>query len=155
MASDNDYAQIHALATLLRSELERMPYRSRPLFMMHFPQGSASESTLLLGALLFDHGLAGFDYVAGERGAYAQNDWSSHAWLTRGDLVVDITADQFEDAPEAVIVSAQSRWHDQFILTSRERADFRLLPGCSALQPIYDHIVSASNAQPQPRQATG
>ncbi|MEM7763798.1 MAG: hypothetical protein AAF290_06925 [Pseudomonadota bacterium] len=155
MASNNDYAQTHALATQLRSELERLPYRSRPLFMMHFPHGAASESSLLLGALLLDHGLEGFDYVAGERGAYAQHDWSSHAWLTRGDLVVDITADQFDDAPAAVIVSPRSSWHDQFILTSRERADFRLLPGCATLQPIYDQILAAIPTQAGERRAAG
>ena len=38
--------------------------------------------------------------------------WSYHSWLQRGNLIIDITADQFEEISEQVIVSTSSRWHE-------------------------------------------
>jgi len=38
----------------------------------------------------------------------------THAWIERDGVIVDITADQFDDVEQAVIVTADRTWHDQF-----------------------------------------
>lgn len=43
-------------------------------------------------------------------------DWpieQSHFWLEQSRFIIDITADQFEDCAESVIVTADRSWHDQ------------------------------------------
>jgi hypothetical protein len=44
----------------------------------------------------------------------------SHAWLRRDRLVVDITADQFEDQNRPVIVEIESEWHELFDLDAAD-----------------------------------
>ncbi|AWL05883.1 hypothetical protein DIR46_16580 [Massilia oculi] len=69
--------------------------------------------SLVLGQVLDDEGIDGFMYVCGHK--YSESGAvSSHAWLQNGDWVVDITADQFEDVDDAVIVSNCSTWHDEW-----------------------------------------
>ena len=46
------------------------------------------------------------------------------AWLQRGNLVIDISADQFEDQNSPVVVMRNSIWHEGFEGTSEGRADF-------------------------------
>jgi len=83
----------------------------------------------LLGAYLNDSGERGFVYVSGERGSKDDDSWTTHAWIERDGLVVDITCDQFPDAPAAVIVSPNSDWHRCFESKSQGGADFRSLQG--------------------------
>jgi hypothetical protein len=74
-----------------------------------------------LAKYLERNGHAGFAYVLGTRNG------GSHAWLGRGALIVDITADQFEDQPRSVIVDTVSNWHASFRLDSEDQrhpADF-------------------------------
>jgi len=65
-------------------------------------------------------GLGQFDYVLGER------DGGSHAWLGRNELVVDITADQFEEMPHPVVVERSSLWHASFHTEVLHVADFEI-----------------------------
>jgi hypothetical protein len=37
---------------------------------------------------------------------------NSHAWVEQGQVLADITADQFTDVPDRVIVTADRSWHD-------------------------------------------
>jgi hypothetical protein len=98
--------------------------------MKSFPNGACGDTALLLGGFLVDLGHSGFDYICGERGTQADNTWTSHAWLQRGHLFVDITADQFEDAPGSVIVELNSTWHQSFEVTrAPENGDFRAWSG--------------------------
>ena len=47
-----------------------------------------------------------------------------HAWLQRDNLTVDITADQFPDQPQSVIVALNSDWHKTFECDHEDVADF-------------------------------
>lgn len=123
-------ARIEQLAHRLRFAIERVPRAELPLGMRVFPNGACGDASLLLGAYFVDSGVQGFGYVHGSRGVHDESRWTWHAWLERAGLVVDITADQFPDAPAAVIVSANSTWHDGFALEkTREPADFRQWQG--------------------------
>ncbi len=84
--------------------------------------------TLLLGTYLTEQGLGVFEYVYGQRGRCdtEPSTWQSHAWLCQGPLIVDITADQFPEVPEPVIVTNASAWHGAFEQEARHVADFRV-----------------------------
>lgn len=73
-------------------------------------------------------GLGTFDYVLGEKGD------RTHAWIQHGDIIIDITADQFTEIDQAVIVAANSVWHEQFTSSVLHEADFM----------IYDNYTRAT-----------
>ncbi len=52
-------------------------------------------------------------------GLYCKRGWQSHVWLEAGGLIVDITCDQYAEAPGPVIVAASSPWHDTFQTQAR------------------------------------
>ena len=121
-----------------------IPVERRPIGMQLFPSGACGDATLLLGAYFKDQSIDGFKYICGERGTHQDNTWTSHAWLQHGNCVVDITADQFSDAPAAVIVAAPSAWHSAFEAESPQESDFRLWSGYGAelLRPMYSAILN-------------
>lgn len=108
--------------------------------MSEYPRGACSDASMLLGAFLADCGFIDFDYVSGHRGNMEDNSWSSHAWLQAGEMVIDITAGQFEDAPEQVIVALPSSWHQQFEVVQREQYDFRSFSKSPYLIELYSRI---------------
>jgi len=111
----------------VREALERMPQQRRPITLANFPSGSCGDTCLVVGTYLHEvYGLPMFDYVCGERGSQEDNSWTSHAWLQKDDLIVDITADQFPDGPGKVIVAEQSLWHQQFETEVQHSASLRL-----------------------------
>jgi len=82
-----------------------------------FPDGCCGDAALLLGMYLANEGFGEPEYVAGNRG-----EWS-HAWVELGGLVVDVTADQFDDEDQAVVVrAAPSAWHSGFEEHTRHAA---------------------------------
>jgi hypothetical protein len=111
---------------------------------MHaFPRGACSDASLLLGAWLADNGRSGFDYVCGLR-IDNEGNCISHGWRARGDLVVDITADQFTDGPGSVVVASPSPWHEREfeVETRHSETDFRIWRGADDrhLFEVYDEL---------------
>jgi hypothetical protein len=135
--------RISTIAQDMRRAIEAAPKDKLPFPMAKFPRAACMDASLLLGAYLVDCGENDFLYVCGERGLQDDKTWTSHGWLARDNLIVDITADQFEDAPTAVIVERNSVWHRQF-RGSRlpERSDFRVWTGCGTdhLHTIYARL---------------
>lgn len=78
-----------------------------PANVKDFPLGACGDTTEMLGQYLDDRGFGVWMYIQGHR----DTDGWTHAWLERDGVVIDITADQFEDVTEPVIVSATSTWH--------------------------------------------
>ncbi len=135
--------QIEAIAVQVRRAIECLPVAQRPITMSAFPAGSCGDATLLLGTYLKDEGQDGFVYVSAERGIQSDNTWTSHAWLARGTLVVDITADQFPDGPSAIVVSDPSVWHSQFDIEDTYSSDLRTWSGVEKLLQVYSRIRSS------------
>ena len=132
-------AEIEILARRMRSAIEKIPHEKLPLTMSSFPVGSCGDVSLLLGAYFSDCGIDGFQYVSGCRGRRNDNTWESHAWLARESLIVDITADQFDDGPREIIVSEKSAWHRAFEKERGQPSDFRVWsgPGIHHLHVMY------------------
>ena len=125
MCSSALFSKIAELALNFRAVIEATDTNLRPIGLQDFPYGSCGDTCLLLGAYFNDMGVFGFQYVCGTRGSHQDNSWTSHAWLTRGKLIVDITADQFHDTNEEVIVSLNSTLHNTFEVEEISASDYR------------------------------
>lgn len=75
-----------------------------------FPHGSCGDASILLGEYLSGLGYGDWNYIPGTR---IRDDFS-HAWIEQNGVIVDITADQFDDVNEPVIVTRSRDWHGQF-----------------------------------------
>ena len=72
-----------------------------------FPKGSCGDASELLGQYLSDSGLGTWGYRSGMQ----LDPVFSHAWVERDGLIVDITADQFPDVSEPVLLTTDRTWH--------------------------------------------
>ena len=113
---------IRADATAFRVALETCEKATMPIGFSQFPLGSCGDATVLLGTYLTDRGHGVFDYMLGLRGT----DRASHAWLQAGNLVVDITADQFPEINSPVIVTQKGEWHALWNGEAQHVADYRI-----------------------------
>ncbi len=111
-------------AAQFRRAIERTDPAKLPIGLRTFPVGACGDATLLLGAHLKSLGFGSFEYVLGRRGE--GEDRHSHAWLRQGDILIDITADQFQEIEAPVIVATTSDWHGTFEVEVPHEADFRV-----------------------------
>lgn len=106
-----DKDRVEALAIAVRRAIELCDPTELP--WQHFPRGACGDTALILGQVLHEAGITGFEYICGNK--YNENGaCSSHAWLRNGEWIVDITADQFADIDVPVTVTRNSEWHDQW-----------------------------------------
>lgn len=96
---------VRSVASRFRSALERGGL-SLPI-LAKFPSGCCGAASDLLGQYLTDSGLGVWQYRMG----FHEDSLASHAWLERDDLTLDITADQFPNVAEPVVLTATPTWH--------------------------------------------
>ena len=113
-----DLEVLKRLSSRFRAAIKKCEPKSLPVSLQCFPRGACGDAALLLAKYLEEHGYGLFDYVLGER------EGRSHAWLQSGSLIVDITADQFEDQDVPVIVTRDNSWHSTFHGEIEHVADF-------------------------------
>jgi hypothetical protein len=119
--------RIRTLATRFRRAIEACGPASLHIGMDRFPRGSCGDATPLLGTFLIEQGCSQFDYMLGHLPCKDPEEIPhSHAWLQRGDLVVDITADQFPGIDSPVIVTEPSPWHATLEGVRQNKADYRI-----------------------------
>lgn len=87
-----------------RARLEQYD-QDHGLTLQSFPNGACGDASILLAHHLSRHGYGPYRYVCGRHGD------ASHVWLTDGEVIIDITADQFADFDTPVFVAASSSWH--------------------------------------------
>ncbi|ASF47499.1 hypothetical protein [Methylovulum psychrotolerans] len=130
--------KLKSLALEFRSAIMQCDPETLPDGLQDFPHGACGDTALLLAKYLRDHECGKFDYVLGEREGY------THAWLQQGALIVDITADQFDDNDLAIFVSVDHRWHFKFKGMVENMADLdcydEYTAGC--LQAAYEKILA-------------
>ena len=139
---DHEKSQVREHAGRFRAALEGLAGSCGYAGLAAFPLGSCGDAVPLLGAYLIDVNVGAFDYIHGERGRQAKGDWRSHAWLRCDDLIVDITADQFDDLTIPVVVTRDDSWYRVFRTENRGLADFRR-DACAApkLAAIYKLLI--------------
>ena len=111
----------------------------------NFPKDCCHHAAALLRLYLFDQGLGLFDKAEGRR-----PDGREHVWVRQNDIVIDITADQFDEGQAKVIVTRHSPWHAAWQLAESRSTDEAML-NCSRdfyskQYPVYPLILTNVNA---------
>ena len=83
----------------------------------HFPAGQCLVTSETLAIWLPRNGPDDiFEIVSG------WYNGKSHAWIEHNGLIIDITADQFPEITQKVIVTEESKFHDMFTEDRKRRA---------------------------------
>ncbi|MCR9777538.1 hypothetical protein NB609_16100 [Vibrio parahaemolyticus] len=94
-----------------------------------FPSGSCEISSVMLGLILQDIGHQVVLKVA-KRPIPNDTNTYNHVWLyVDNRFTVDITADQFEDCNDMVVVSEQSDFHETFEIYRTDKVSKSVLKG--------------------------
>ncbi len=130
-------SELHRVTQQFRAALEKCDRQKLPVTFERFPCGSCGDATLLLAKYLEEAGFGKFNYVLGGR------DGTSHAWLENSELIIDITADQFSDVSESVIVRNRSKWHSAFGGKIQHVADLEIFDEFTriTLRKAYNEII--------------
>ena len=88
------FEAIKPLAFAVRQILERYSRSHNDAMFENFPKGTCGPTAELLGRYLLESAGMQAGYVGGERPGGI-----THAWVDVKGIVVDITADQFGQAP--------------------------------------------------------
>lgn len=118
---------------IIKLEPEELPNSS---FLLRFPYGCCGDASNLLAKYLRDNNIES-EYVWGMRGE------QSHAWLESGELIIDITADQFPEIKEKILVTTDKSWHREFKGQRRSDGDFEKFEpyNKNRLVTIYKNIL--------------
>ncbi len=110
-----------------------------------FPRGCCGDSSELLAAYLKDEGFGEFAYVFGWSG----EEDSSHAWLEKDGIIIDVTTDQFSGRENSPMITDDQEWHSRFsdCLQRRRDGDFRLVNGSEHLLSTFVQLKKFINGE--------
>ncbi len=139
--TDRNINELHKLAVIFRRAIIQCEPTKLYITLQNFPRGACGDAALLLAKYLENNGYGQFDYVLGNR------DGHRHAWIQQKDLIIDITADQFEDQDCSVIVSYNHMWHSSFLGKIQHVADLETYDSSTKINLIdsYNEIVRKIN----------
>jgi hypothetical protein len=109
--SQEVFTELTALAEAMRPILKALSASfdwTRPDMLGGFPKGACGSSSELVARYLREFYSYDAKYMSGWRASHV-----THAWVQVGEVVVDLTADQYDGCPP-VIVARDSRWHQQW-----------------------------------------
>lgn len=112
--------ELFDLCKQFRKSLEMMDISEFPnsTFFRNFPRGCCVDTSNLLAKYLSEHGIKTEHYWG------INTSGQSHAWLETMDWIIDITADQFEQIEDTVMITNNRSWHSQFKNQKSTNADF-------------------------------
>ena len=102
-----DEKSIREVACDLRKVLEEIAHEPCDVQFYEFPKGACGPASELVCRYFREVLRLDAKYISADR-----SDECSHAWVSVSGFIVDITADQFDQAP--VIVAENSQWHEQW-----------------------------------------
>jgi hypothetical protein len=111
--------------------------------MREFPDSACAETTTILGIFLTDR--FGLTPLIQKGGQIEKGElwWGTHEWLKHNDIIIDITADQFDMVNESVIVTEQSEFHYQYVQKEFDyNPHFILANHEDWKKPLYDVVVA-------------
>ncbi len=144
-------SELTLLASQFRHGFEEYVVEERPEIYSKFPVGCCGDVSILLGTYLKDCGMGSFNYVCGELPLDEKTGLGqSHAWISQEDVIIDITADQFDGVREKVTVTENQEWHKKFANKIDGEADFNKYDKRTKarLQKIYDNIIGRITGKP-------
>lgn len=117
----NKFRNLFLESLKFRRAIEECDKELLPSPFNSFPKGCCYEASVLLAYYLKLKGFGEFNYISGSRMK------KIHGWLVQGEFAIDITADQFADNNENVVVSVNSEWHKEFKIEIQQIADINSL----------------------------
>ena len=112
---DLDYHQLIDACQAIRSAAQKVSNEKKIWYFSPFPRGWCGCVSRVLGAWLSEkYPDKKFYYVCGRRNG-------THAWIEYDGIILDVTADQFEDCNEEIIVKPydESLFHQSFEIESK------------------------------------
>ena len=110
-----DFSPLVELIRRFRGLIECTDFSKIPeeKIFLHFPQGCCGDTSFLLWNFLHETFSGKYDEdIAYRQGIHNQQ---SHTWLEyRQFIIIDITADQFPDIFEKVVITKDKDWYKQF-----------------------------------------
>lgn len=143
---DQRHSEITAAVMRFRNVIENNN-DCLPDHLKDFPAGCCSDVSDLLATHLSSEGFGDFDLISAQRGSYGdqENPFRTHAWLRQGNLTIDITADQFPDFQQPVLVSNSSPWHERFEIRDLRPAGLIWISG--PIRPALDEAYQCLRRQ--------
>src|SRR3990170_199099 len=130
-----DEDRIGELAVRFREAILKCDMSELPLSLADFPTGSCADASMLLGTYFKNNGINGFFLIKGKRGE--DSSLETHYWLEKGDMLVDITAVQFEDINEEIVITdTNSIWYGAFDKEILQEANYRMI----AAKDVREHL---------------
>ncbi len=106
--------------------------------LSNFPRGCCNDSAYLLGTYLDSMGFGKFEAIGAS--SSIEGDSTTHSWLERGDLVIDITRSQFGDNISNVYIGRSPEWYSDWVVEQRFSA--QIFNERLGLGNIYNEIIS-------------
>ncbi len=104
-----------------------------------FPKGCCGDTTMLLARYLLENQAIQTKY---QWGIFNKQ---THAWLEleRNKMIIDITADQFDDVDEEVVFTDNKEWYEKFKNSNIPNAAFTEFQGPNKvrLEKLYSKII--------------
>ncbi|MEZ8188251.1 MULTISPECIES: hypothetical protein [Shewanella] len=127
----------------IRIAFEKVDKSNLPITFSNFPHGACGDTCEVLAEILLELGHGTFQYVAGRR-----ENGNSHAWLQRDSIIVDITADQFDEISEHVYVGSLNDWYRSFEVQQEHEAGYSRLGARSRaeLSGVHSRVLAVLNA---------
>ncbi len=127
----------------IRIAFEHMDKSNIPVTFINFPRGACGDTCEVLAEILKELEYGSFRYVAGRR-----KNGNSHAWLEQRGLIIDITADQFDEITESIYVGPSNSWYQQFEVQQKHEAGYSRLDAYSAaeLSDVHSRVIAEINA---------
>ncbi|MDW7547722.1 hypothetical protein [Pseudoalteromonas peptidolytica] len=141
-------SELKTVATLVREMIENVisEFTYVDIELQNFPSGACEVSSVILGLYLKEKYDVKVVQSVGKRPSpdcgYSENN---HVWLTVNEsVVVDITADQFDDFSSKVFVGRDSTFHDTFEVYDTRPIDFGYLlrRGSAGYGSIYKEVAT-------------
>ncbi len=138
----NEISIITELASTFRLLIENTNEKDfgKSTWFNDFPFGCCADTSELLAEYLRGNGVE-TQLVRGTYGVL------THAWLEYKDYIIDITADQFCDVQEKIIVTDNKEWYAKFNVQERRNVDFDDMDDYNSVRlwNLYRNIVNKSS----------
>jgi len=102
-----------------------------------FPRGCCNDSAFLLGTYLDHNGFGEFEAVGAC--SSTEGNGTTHSWLEKGDLVIDITRSQFSGNISNVYIGNSPEWYGDWVV--KQRLSAQIFNERLALASTYNKIV--------------
>ena len=132
--------EIRSAVETFRKAIERSDLSSDEFYLKTFPRVCCKPASMVLGKYLVDEvGCRPLTFVEGKSWGHNGGLLRSHWWIEHEGLVIDITADQFAEIEQPVIVTTDLGWYEQF--AHLERYSYSETLEIDTLEEVSSRVV--------------